>query len=327
MEKLYPLKFAPILKEKIWGGDKLKRFLNKDTVTKSKIGESWEISGVEENVSIVSNGFLSGNSLNELVEIYMGDLIGDAVYEKFGEEFPLLIKFIDASDDLSIQVHPDDVIAQKRHKAYGKTEMWYILQADKDAELITGFAQETTKQAYLTALNSGALKDLLHVEKVSPGDVFFIPPGRVHAIGKGILLTEIQQTSDITYRIYDWGRTDSNGNPRELHTDLALDVIDFKAYAKYKTDYAYKVNKTSNILKCPYFTTNILSFNQVIEKDYNLIDSFVIYICIEGNFKIEYNKVEFVEINFGECVLLPAIIKNIRLIPDDNCKLLEVYID
>ncbi len=326
MEKLYPLKFIPILKEKIWGGDKLKRLLDKEVNTKAKIGESWEISGVEENVSIVSNGFLSGNSLNELIEIYMGDIVGDAIYEKFGEEFPVLIKFIDASDDLSIQVHPDDVIAQKRHNAYGKTEMWYILQADEGAELISGFAKETTKQAYLTALNSGTLKDLLNVEKVTPGDVFFIPPGRVHAIGKGVLLTEIQQTSDITYRIYDWGRTDSNGNPRELHTDLALDAIDFKAYTKYKTDYTFTVNKTSNILKCPYFTTNILSFNQPVEKDYNLLDSFVIYICIEGSFKIEYYKSEIVEINFGESVLLPAILKNVRLIPNNNCKLLEVYI-
>ncbi len=327
MEKLYPLKFTPILKEKIWGGDKLSRLLKKKADSKSKIGESWEISGVEDNVTVVSNGFLSGNTLNELIEIYMGDLIGDSVYEKFGEEFPILIKFIDASDDLSIQVHPDDTIAQKRHKAYGKTEMWYILQADENAELITGFAKETTKSTYLTALNSGKLKDLLHIEKVSQGDVFFIPPGRVHAIGKGILLTEIQQTSDITYRIYDWGRTDSNGNPRELHTDLALDVIDFKAYAKYKTDYTFKVNKTSNILKCPYFTTNILSFNKIVEKDYNLIDSFVIYICIEGSFKIQYNKTEVEQFTFGESILLPATLKNVRLIPDVSCKLLEVYID
>lgn len=326
MEKIYPLKFTPILKEKIWGGDKLKRLLNKDT-DKNDIGESWEISGVEENVSIVSNGFLSGNSLNELIEIYMGDLVGDSVYEKYGEEFPVLIKFIDASDDLSIQVHPNDIIAQKRHKAYGKTEMWYILQADEGAELITGFSEETTKQGYLTALNSGKLKDLLHVEKVQKGDVFFIPPGRVHAIGKGILLAEIQQTSDITYRIYDWGRVDNLGKPRELHTDLALDVIDFKAYDKYKTDYTFKINSTSNILKCPYFTTNILSFNQPVEKDYNLIDSFVIYLCIEGSFKIEYDTEDFIEINFAESVLLPAILKNIRLTPNGDCKILEVYID
>ncbi|MCF6243123.1 MAG: class I mannose-6-phosphate isomerase [Bacteroidales bacterium] len=327
MENLYPLKFSPILKEKIWGGDKLNRLLNKDTASKTKIGESWEISGVEGDISIVSNGFLKGNNLNELIEIYMGDLIGDSIYEKFGEEFPVLIKFIDAADDLSIQVHPDDLYAQKRHKSYGKTEMWYIVQADKDAELITGFAKECSKPEYLAALNSGNLLDLLNEEKVSVGDVFFIPPGRVHAIGKGILLTEIQQTSDITYRIFDWGRTDSNGNHRELHTDLALDVIDFKAYPSYKTEYSFIENKTSNILKCPYFTTNILSFNQIIEKDYNLIDSFVIYICIEGNFKIGYEKNEFVNINFGESVLLPAILKNVRLIPDNYCKILEIYID
>ncbi len=310
----------------IWGGKKLKQFLNKDIGKAEHVGESWEISGVEGDVSVVANGFLAGNNLNELIEIYMGDLVGDKVYEKYGEEFPVLIKFIDASDDLSIQVHPDDEFARKKHNAYGKTEMWYVLQADEDAELISGFARDTTKAEYLSALNSGNLKELLNVEKVKSGDVFFISPGRVHAIGKGILLAEIQQTSDITYRIYDWGRVGLDGKPRELHTDLALEVIDFKGYENYKTAYSFTENKTSNILKCPYFTTNILSFNQTIEKDYNLTDSFVVYICIEGSFKIQYNKDKTEQVNFGESVLLPAVLKNVHLIPDKHCKLLEVYI-
>jgi len=262
-----------------------------------------------------------------LIEIYMGDLVGDTIYEKFGEEFPALIKFIDANDDLSIQVHPDDETAKKRHNAYGKTEMWYVLQADEGAELISGFKKDTSKAEYLAALNSGNLQSLLNIEKVKAGDVFFIPPGRIHAIKSGILLAEIQQTSDITYRIYDWGRLGSDGKPRELHTDLALDTIDFNGYENYKTDYHFSENKTSNIISCPYFTTNILSFNKPVIKDYNLIDSFVIYICTEGSFKIEYDKNHIEHIKLGESVLLPAVLKNVRLLPDNHCKLLEVYIN
>ncbi|MDF1549873.1 MAG: class I mannose-6-phosphate isomerase, partial [Bacteroidales bacterium] len=256
-EGLYPLKFAPVLKEKIWGGQKLSELLGKKARNDTKIGESWEISCVAGDISKVSNGFLEGNSLQELIEVYMSDLIGEQVYLKFGEEFPLLIKFIDAQDVLSIQVHPDDEVAKERHNAYGKTEMWYVLQADEDAELISGFKNDTDKQTYLTALQSGNLSELLNAEKVKEGDVFFIPAGRVHAIGRGIMLAEIQQTSDITYRIYDWGRVDDDGKPRELHTELAKDVIDFKACDSYRTDYKLVKNETKNLVSCKYFVTNI----------------------------------------------------------------------
>jgi len=327
MEKLYPLKFSPILKEKIWGGNKLEKLLDKNSGVLKNIGESWEISAYENDISFVSNGFLSENNLNELVEIYMGDLVGDQVYEKFGNRFPLLIKFIDANDDLSIQVHPDDSFAKEHHQAYGKTEMWYVLQADEGAELITGFSKETSKSEYLTTLNSGNLKNILNIEKVTAGDTFFIPPGRVHAIGPNILLAEIQQTSDLTYRIYDWGRLGDDGKPRELHTDMALDVIDFNVYKKYKTEYKQQKNKTSNIIKCPYFTTNILEFDTTVNKDYNLIDSFVIFMCIQGSFEIKYNKGDTEKINYGETVLLPAVLKNISLTPKGKCKLLEIYIN
>ncbi len=326
MEKLYPLKFKPIYKEKIWGGNKLKKLLNKNCDEHKNIGESWEISGYAENTSLITNGFLAENNLNELVEVYMGDLVGDGIYEVFGSEFPLLIKFIDANDDLSIQVHPDDDYAKEHHHSKGKTEMWYVLQADNDANLITGFSKEISKGEYIAALNSGKLKDILNIEKVSEGDSFFIPPGRIHAIGLNILLAEIQQTSDITYRIYDWGRLGNDGNPRELHTEQALNVIDFKKYKKYKTNYKVPLNKTANILKCPYFTTNILEFDTTINKDYNLIDSFVIYICVKGSFKIKYNKNNIETVNYGETILLPAVLKNISLIPQGKTKLLEVYI-
>lgn len=224
---LYPLKFNPILKDKIWGGSKLKTVLNKDFSPLPNAGESWEISGVEGDVSVVSNGFLEGNNLEELIEIYMGDLVGDHVYENFGIEFPLLIKFIDANDVLSIQVHPDDVLSKERHNAFGKTEMWYVIEADKGSELIVGFNQKVDKDTYIKKLEEGRLEEILNNEPVAKGSCFFIPAGRVHAIGKGILLAEIQQTSDVTYRIYDFNRTDDKGTPRELHTELAVDAIDY----------------------------------------------------------------------------------------------------
>lgn len=221
---LYPLKFKPILKQTIWGGDKL-AYKSKDNKIKESIGESWEISGVQDHISIVSEGALSDNTLEELIEVYMGDLVGDKIYEKFGVEFPLLIKYIDARDNLSIQVHPDDTTAKERHNAYGKTEMWYLVGADPDAELVMGFRKDTTKADYLQSLHNHTLPDLLNTEKVRKGDCFFIPAGTVHAICKGCYIAEIQQTSDITYRIYDYDRRDKNGNPRELHTEDRKSVV------------------------------------------------------------------------------------------------------
>ncbi len=325
-ENLYPLKFKPILKSKIWGGKKLEKVLGKRPGKLTNIGESWEISGYQDEVSIVDNGFLTGNSLEELVEIYMGDLVGDSVYDKFGIEFPLLVKFIEAQDVLSVQVHPGDEVAQERHNAYGKTEMWFVVQADEGAELISGFRKDSDKADFLSALESGTIKDLLNVVKVHEGDLFFIPAGRVHAIGSGILLAEIQQTSDLTYRIYDWDRPGSDGKQRELHTDLALDVIDFKATKSCKTNYKELKNETINLIDCPYFKTNILDFAVEIEKDYILIDSFVIYICIKGAFEIKYNDDNTELVNEGETVLIPAALKNLLLIPKKETKILEIYI-
>lgn len=326
MKELYPLKFKSILKEKIWGGQNLKSSLNKDLPKNKNIGESWEISGVENNISVVENGFLAGNELNELIEIYMGDLIGDCIYDKFGLDFPLLIKFIDANDVLSIQVHPNDELAKKRHNTYGKTEMWYIINAKDGAELISGFNQEMDKAHYLNYLNNNKLPDILNFEKIKSGDVFYIPAGRVHAIGAGIVLAEIQQTSDITYRIYDWNRKDDAGNYRELHTEEAVDAIDYKKYDNYKTEYKSEKNATSKVINSKYFETNILEFNRSIEKDYNKLDSFVIYMCIDGEFEIEYYESEKISIKKGETVLIPAAIEYLRLNPLGNSKLLEVYI-
>ena len=315
---LYPLKFKPILKQTIWGGDKL-AYKSNDPKVKESIGESWEISGVQDNISVVSEGALEGNSLQELTEIYMGDLVGDKIYEKFGIEFPLLIKYIDARDNLSIQVHPDDATAKARHNAYGKTEMWYLVGADRDAELIMGFNKDTDKSEYLTALHNHTLPVLLNTEKVEKGDCFFIPAGTVHAICKGCYIAEIQQTSDITYRIYDYDRRDKNGNPRELHTELATDVINFCEQKQHNIHYHQHENHTEELVSCNYFTTNYLKFDKEVEKDYIELDSFVIYMCLEGNFTLVYDVDKTVKVNKGETILVPAILKNLFLI-------LEIYI-
>ena len=325
MNQLYPLKFKPILKERIWGGNKLKAVYGKPGKCEM-CGESWEISAVPGDVSMVENGFLKNNDLVELIEIYMGDLVGDNVYEKFGLDFPLLIKFIDANDDLSIQVHPDDNLALKRHQSFGKTEMWYVMDVNADAGLISGFNKQITREEYLNHLNDGTLRKILSKIPVNKGDAFFIPAGRVHAIGAGILLAEIQQTSDITYRIYDWDRVDASGKPRELHNDLALDAIDYKYYDDVKTAYTDKDNTPVKIAQCQYFTTNKIVFTKMLERDYIEIDSFVIYVCCDGAFDIVYNDNEKIEVGKGQTVLLPAIFKNVKLIPKLSAEILEVYI-
>ena len=326
MAGLYPLKFNPIYLEKIWGGNRIKTILGKDFSSRPNCGESWEISAVEGHISEVSNGFLKGNNLTELVEVYMGDLVGDKVYKKYGLEFPLLLKFIDANDDLSIQVHPNDEMAAERHNAYGKTEMWYVIHAEKGGLINAGFNRQITREEYLEHLDNGKLTDVLCYDEVEPGDVFFMPAGRVHAICKGVLLAEIQQTSDITYRIYDYDRKDDQGNKRELHTDLALEAIDFAYLEDYKTKYDVEKNKSSEIVQCEYFTTNVLHFSEKLEKDYHLLDSFVVYMNLEGRFRIEFENGEEV-VERGETVLVPASLETFRLVPlTPDVKTLEVYI-
>jgi mannose-6-phosphate isomerase len=324
MNSLYPLKFTPLYKERIWGGNKLASLLQKNTGM-DNCGESWELSAVQDNVSIVSEGWLKGNTLQDLVETYMGDLVGDAVYDKFGDEFPLLIKFIDAREDLSIQVHPDDTLAKERHNAYGKTEMWYVMQADEGAELISGFNREINKDVYLEHLQNKTLKSILNSVPVKPGDAFFIPAGRVHAIGAGILLAEIQQTSDITYRIYDWDRVDSNGQSRELHTEMALDAIDYKYYTDYKTNATPRKNDTSNVVKSDFFVTNLIELDKPMEKDYMDLDTFVIFICLDGEVDIVVEGTPTTA-RAGETVLVPAFIKQLVLQPKGKSSLLEVYL-
>ncbi len=319
----YPLKFQPILKEKIWGGNKLKTILHKNTSIQN-LGESWEISGVKDDVSVVSNGPLKQNSLNKLLESYKGDLVGKKVFEQFGGEFPLLIKFIDAKTALSVQLHPNDELARQRHNSFGKTEMWYIMQADKDANINIGFKNDITKEEYIKHLESGAITELLNFEEVKKGDSFFINTGKVHAIGAGVLLAEIQQTSDVTYRIYDWDRVDDQGNARELHTALAIDAIDFDKKDDFKLSYEKHANKSSQIASCKYFTTNFLPIKGEIIKDYSELDSFIIYMCVSGNAEISIDD-NTEKISQGESVLIPARNKEVK-IKAPKCELLEVYI-
>jgi mannose-6-phosphate isomerase len=325
MNQLYPLKFKPIIKDKIWGGTRLKSFLHKSTKTE-KAGESWEISGYPGEVSKVTNGFLAGNSLEELIEVYMGDLVGDNVFEKFGTLFPLLIKFIDANDALSVQVHPGDELALKQFKSFGKTEMWYIVEAEQDAGIITGFNQPVTADIYQEHLVNKSLLSILNREKAKKGDVFFLPAGRIHAIGAGILLAEIQQTSDATLRIYDYDRLDDKGQPRELHTEKALEAIDFRQYPSYKTSYEKVPGKPATLASCPYFTVNLLLLEKNMDRDYMNLDSFVIYMCVRGSFSIAYGDNQMDAVKTGETILLPAEIKNVRLIPHPSSEVLEVYI-
>ena len=318
----YPIKFTPILKEKIWGGNKLKTQLNKNTDL-SNIGESWEISDVKGDTSIVSNGVYKGKTLKELQVEFKSDLIGEKNYKTFGYKFPLLIKFIDAKKDLSIQLHPNDRLAAKRHDSFGKTEMWYVLQADKGANLIVGFNQKITRELYSKHLKEKTLPSILNFDEVSSGDTYFIEVGRVHAIGAGVMVAEIQQTSDITYRIYDWDRVDAQGNARELHNDLAIDAIDFNMPDNFRKQYSKTANMSNAMVQCQYFQTHYLNVTTSLNK-INDKDSFIIYMCVEGSAEIVANGVSE-SLKKGETLLLPAGLKTYN-ITAKNATLLEVYV-
>lgn len=322
---LYPLKFQPILKQVIWGGDKIAEFKNLKTETKN-IGESWEVSAVEDNISIIDNGAFKGTPLNELIREKKEKLVGDKVYQKFGEKFPLLIKFIDAQDDLSIQVHPNDKLAKERHNSFGKTEMWYIVEAEPGAFLYSGFKEKIDPEQYVEKVADNTFTDTLQKHYVKEGDVFFIPAGRVHAIASGCFVAEIQQTSNITYRIFDYNRKDADGNSRELHTELAKDAIDYTVYDSYKTDYQTFLNKTNELVDCEYFTTNLLEIDKPFTQNIADIDSFMICMCLEGCFELEDNKNNKIEVTKGETILLPADTKEISISPETKTRLLQTFV-
>lgn len=318
--KLYPLQFEPILKERIWGGTKLKEVLNKP-ISSSITGESWEISTVENDVSVIANGNFKGQNLNEIINNHPKAILGEKVYHQFGAQFPLLFKYLDAREDLSIQVHPNDELAKARHNSFGKTEMWYVMQADADARLIVGFKEKSSKEEYKSHLENKSLLSILDTKKVNKGDVFFLNTGTVHAIGAGTLIAEIQQTSDVTYRLYDFDRVDANGNTRELHIDLALDAINYDV-VNAERSYSKKVNEANEVASCLYFTTNFIPLDGTVTVQMNE-DSFKVYMCVEGEFELtlQDEKYHFVT---GDTVLIPAQMESYQL--KGKASILEIYI-
>jgi len=322
---LYPLQFEPISKYRIWGGKKLNTVLNKG-FDGEMIGESWEISNVEGDETLVSNGLFKGKTLQELAQQFKGELVGNKVYETFGDNFPLLIKFIDAEKPLSIQVHPHDDVAKDRHNSFGKNEMWYVMDADEDAEIFVGFNQKLTQKEYISQLKNNTVLKVLNKVNTKTGDAFNIPTGRVHAIGAGVLLAEIQQTSDVTYRIFDYNRVDlQTGQERELHNNLALDVIDFEVQDSYTTNYQIQKDAVAELIHTPYFTSNILEIQTQVKRDYTSIDSFVILICVEGSLELNVEGENY-RLTKGETILLPAVVNKVEFSAEANAKLIEVYL-
>lgn len=319
-----PLKFRPILKPVIWGGEKIAPYKGIAT-DRHDIGESWELSGVAGDESVVAAGEYAGMRLPELIARFKGGLVGEKVYAAHGTEFPLLIKFIDARQDLSIQVHPNDALSKARHAKNGKTEMWYVVGADEGAHLLSGFSKRVTPEQYAASVANNTITDLLADYPVAPGDLFFLPAGRIHAIGAGSFVAEIQQTSDVTYRIYDYGRTGADGKPRELHTELAKEAIDYTVQPDYRTHYEPCKNAETPLVTCPYFTTSLYDLDAPVEKELASLDSFLIVICVGGSGTLVDSEGNETPLRQGETVLVPASTQRVRFVPDSTMKLLTSH--
>ncbi|MBO7311751.1 MAG: class I mannose-6-phosphate isomerase [Alistipes sp.] len=325
---LYPIKFKPRIKERIWGGQAI---LNKKgkaagRLAKDKLyGESWDLSSVKGDISVVANGFLKGNNLEEIIEVYMGELVGEQIFEQYGLEFPLLIKYLDCNDKLSVQVHPDDALALERHGSFGKTEAWYVVDCKPGASIYLGFKDlNLTREEYIAAVAESRLEELLNKVEVKPGDVFFIPAGTVHALGAGLEVVEVQQTSDVTYRIYDWDRVDAEGKSRELHTSLAVDAIDFESDAELlHREYNLAKGGDAKVIECNYFTMTLHDVAGVKELDRSSLDSFVVFIALNGSVRIvaDGNEETLAE---GEVILIPTEVNDITI--EGDAKLMGVYI-
>ena len=318
-----PLKFNALLKSTIWGGEKIIPFKHLD-VQQENVGESWEISGVPGNETVVANGEYAGKKLNELVHKLKGKLVGEANYQRFGDEFPLLIKFIDARQDLSIQVHPTDEIAKRQGKERGKTEMWYLLPSDADATLLCGLKQQITPTQYAEMVENDTICDAISRYDVKEGDCFFIPAGRIHAIGTGCFVAEIQQTSDVTYRIYDFKRKDKDGNYRQLHTKEAAECIDYTVLPDYRQNYTPAKNQGVSMVQCPYFTTAVYDLDEPMTLDYSELDSFVILIGLKGEAKITDNEGNEITLQGGESIVVPASTQTLKV--EGTLKFLEAYV-
>lgn len=314
-------KFEPILKSTLWGGEKIVPF-KRISSAQTSIGESWELSGVKGDESVVAEGPEAGTTLPGLIDRHGAQLLGKANFERFGREFPLLVKFIDARQDLSIQVHPNDALAWERHRSKGKTEMWYVIDADAGARLRSGFAKKVTPEQYEASVADNTITDLLQEYEINRGDLFFLPAGRVHSIGAGAFIAEIQQTSDITYRIYDFNRRDAQGNTRELHTEQAKGAIDYTVLPDYRTQYEQAVNREVELVSCPYFSTSLCELTEPLTLDLSALDSFVVAICVAGSGTLTDDSGRTLPVHEGETVLVPASVRSLRMTPDGGMKLL-----
>ena len=321
--QIYPIKFDPILKEKPWGGSKLNTLLHKKA-SDQPIGESWEISGLQGDETLVNNGRYRDRTLSSLIAQFGQELLGEKNYKRFGNEFPLLIKFLDAQSNLSVQVHPDDTMAKALHNAKGKTEMWYVVDHEKDAEIIVGLDKSIHSTRVLADITKQNVYDVFNVEQVCKGDVYFIPAGEVHAIGAGVLAAEIQQTSDITYRVYDWDRVDAQGQKRALHIPQSIAATK-QTHNTAKKKYANSGNGSTEVVSCPYFTTNVLAVNSTLERQYDTLDSFVILMCVEGEATITVHDQQE-KIEMGTSILLPAQALQATF-TSSKARFLEVYIN
>ncbi len=323
---LYPFKFSPIFKHKVWGGSRLTTMAGLEP--QDGVGENWILSAHDDDDSLIINGFLADNTLEELIEVYMDELVGEKVFEQYRNNFPLLFKLIDAQDDLSIQVHPNDEIARKNHgeKNNGKAEMWYVMKAEPGAKLVVGFKKKINRQEYTNAVNDGTIAELLQWVEVKPGDVVFIPPGRVHAIGKGILLAEIQQSSDITYRIHDYNRLDKDGHLRSLHIKEAQEVVVLEAVQQPIINYKSIPNEATTLVECEHFVTNLLSVKSDMKRTYHQLDSFVVLLCVQGDAKITTHSQTYT-LTQGELLFIPSTLTEIQInTTDENTKILETYL-
>lgn len=339
MKKLYPLLFNDDLHPVLWGGSRLKA-LKGVSQDDTPIGESWEVSAVKGSLSIVKNGPLSGMNLEDLTKEYGPLLVGEEVYRQYGDEFPILAKFIDARKDLSIQVHPNDITAHERHNKNGKTEMWYVIDCEPDSFLYAGFSEQISQEEYVSRVEDGTITDVLAKHPVHPGDVFYIPCGRVHAIGAGIFLAEIQRSSDVTYRIYDFDRIGLDGKKRELHTELAKDVVNRSLEINYRSYYERRDNKPMCLVHCPFFVVDLLEMNKPIRRNLIKYDTFIIYMCVKGDccIKVENSRdgglplmgCREIFLREGSSCLVPASVADVSIIPQNDhgtTRILETYID
>ncbi|MBQ9338773.1 MAG: class I mannose-6-phosphate isomerase [Paludibacteraceae bacterium] len=328
---LYPLKFAPILLDKIWGSEHLKQMFSPASDALPNVGEAWVLTAYDKYISPIINGHLAGDSLQDILEVYMNELVGDKVYETFGNTFPLLVKLIAADDDLSVQVHPDDEYAAAKDDSFGKTEMWYVLRGNDTGEtILAGWNEPMTRDKVRQAVVDGAVMQYVRSYCVQEGDSLLIKPGTVHALKKGSFVAEIQQNSDMTYRLFDYNRTDSAGNKRPLHLEKALDVLNYNvspSLVKLRED-----GVVSNLVQTPYFTVNKLVLDKIVQRDYAPLDSFVIYLCVKGQTTIETTEIPVdagakVQLSCGECCLIPAVLNDVTIMPEGNTELLEIYIE